>query len=879
MFKPTLISSGAIVVADSHFFVDETARDNYFVSHPTELTNNVFCYITGTQDLEQYKTSTTSWAIVTPAIRGPQGPQGEFPEIHTLTEKTTLVDDDLFVIQDSENSFATKKVKFSKLDLNDQFIALEDTPNSYSGQINKFVQVNSTEDGLQFVTLVIPEALSDLIADSTHRTVTDSQITTWTNKQNALGYTPEDVASKGVAFGYCPLGSDTKIPSAYIGQIAVTAVFPTNVQPSTPSDGTVWVNTDTGISKIYSTATSIWYELGNSAGYVTTINGYSGPIVTLTKTDIGLGYVTNSTQIPMSYLDTDITLSANSNTRIPSQKAIKSYVDSATHSGVVSWGSLTGTLSSQTDLQSALNLKLDQNQNITLSGDVSGSGTTSINVTLGTTGVSTGTYQSVTVDAKGRVTAGSNPTTLAGYGISDAQPLDADLTALSGLSSIGFVKRTGDSTYTLDNSTYQLEDPTLTALAGMTTGANKFPYFTATDVVSAATVTNAALSLLDDTTTSAMRNTLSVASSTTAAMSIYVDKAATGTGDGLSWTNAFTTIQAAIDSLPSIIAHTVIIYVRKGSTPYKETVSVQRIVSSGSLTIRGEYYWDAQSSSNSTQNKLVKNSSDDFSNVAVGDTVVLMKYNGTYERSYISESYYGTITNADNKASGYVTISMYNAAGDAASNVTPTTGWRYLILKTEISGSDNGSTSTRNNAIVTVDGTLISTNGLIISLTSSSAILGDVKMSSCFVKKCASLFNSSSITKTSMSNSLMTTNSNGYMISLYYSHGFAFQNSYIDTGGLLTTANGGKAFIFQGSSGYLGNLGISNGSGSANGYGISAIFSFINLNDYFIKNSISIGISVTGNTMVSLWGYASSSNNATTPLSPATNPADAARIG
>lgn len=44
-----------------------------------------------------------------------------------------------------------------------------------------------------------------------------------------------------------------------------------------------------------------------------------------------------------------------------------------------------------------------------------------------------GTYRSVTTDSKGRVTAGTNPTTLAGYGITDAQPLDADLTAVAAL--------------------------------------------------------------------------------------------------------------------------------------------------------------------------------------------------------------------------------------------------------------------------------------------------------------------------------------------------------------------------------------------------------------------------------------------------------------
>ena len=53
---------------------------------------------------------------------------------------------------------------------------------------------------------------------------------------------------------------------------------------------------------------------------------------------------------------------------------------------------------------------LTGNQTVTLSGDVTGSGSTSITATLSTTGVSAGTYNSVTVDTKGRVISGSTVT-------------------------------------------------------------------------------------------------------------------------------------------------------------------------------------------------------------------------------------------------------------------------------------------------------------------------------------------------------------------------------------------------------------------------------------------------------------------------------------
>jgi hypothetical protein len=118
------------------------------------------------------------------------------------------------------------------------------------------------------------------------------------NKQNALGYIPENIANKGVANGYAPLDATAKIPSIFLPSIAFTNVYVVATLAARNAltglnEGDVAVvldaqpDTPPGISATYIWTGSSWVAL-NQGSEVYSVNGFTGT-VNLTTSNISEG--------------------------------------------------------------------------------------------------------------------------------------------------------------------------------------------------------------------------------------------------------------------------------------------------------------------------------------------------------------------------------------------------------------------------------------------------------------------------------------------------------------------------------------------------------------------------------------------------------------
>lgn len=227
----------------------------------------------------------------------------------------------------------------------------------------QIIQENATSDFVQRV-LTGASAGKVLIINVSDlpelRALAESDITNLVSDLAAKQASSE----KGAANGYCPLGADSKVSTTYLPASVLGAAnyqatwdattnTPTIPAASTSNKGQYYVVATAGATNIDGITTwsigdwiisngSAWQKVDNTDA-VLSVNGYTGA-VTLAKGDIGLGSVDNVQQMPLTYLDTDNTLAANSDVKVPSQAAVKYYIDN--HSSGVSFVTAPASTSS-----------------------------------------------------------------------------------------------------------------------------------------------------------------------------------------------------------------------------------------------------------------------------------------------------------------------------------------------------------------------------------------------------------------------------------------------------------------------------------------------------------------------------------------------------
>lgn len=232
-----------------------------------------------------------------------------------------------------------------------------------------------------------------------------------TSANSLIYFTGVDTAASATltSFGRTLIGA----ADASAGRTALGLVIGTDVQAYDADLGAIAALAGTS-GFLKKTASNTWTL--DTATYLTsnqtitlsgdvTGSGSTGISVTLANSGVTSGTYGSSTQVPVFTVDAKGRITGVTNTAINLISALSGLSDVTlttpadgqllryTGGGTNKWVNWTPNY-------------ITGNQTITVSGDATGSGTTAISLTLANSGVTAGTYTKVTVDNKGRVTAG-----------------------------------------------------------------------------------------------------------------------------------------------------------------------------------------------------------------------------------------------------------------------------------------------------------------------------------------------------------------------------------------------------------------------------------------------------------------------------------------
>ena len=118
-----------------------------------------------------------------------------------------------------------------------------------------------------------PNLTIDLADNSNDGYLSSSDWNMFNNKQNALGFTPENLANKGVSNGYAPLESDAKIDASYLPSYVSDVLEYANLAafPVTGSSDKIYIALDT--NKVYRWSGSTYIEVAANSGVWGAITG------------------------------------------------------------------------------------------------------------------------------------------------------------------------------------------------------------------------------------------------------------------------------------------------------------------------------------------------------------------------------------------------------------------------------------------------------------------------------------------------------------------------------------------------------------------------------------------------------------------------------